>query len=242
MNGIIIEAHSSSDVAGMLKVSVAAQMSEWHENLLSMEVPEKEEFESEEEYREFMKMFMTDLVDAITSIKGDMFKDILNSYNDFLSEKIAVETQFKEEDERAKMVIRETRIHIKRIGIASLVITLILPSMLPIVLVINLPRIGLNLMAKKVMERNIEKNRLVLETMEQIQLPFYDFVCTLRDDYHKSNQELKELREKASQGENVIEPLLQMVNPERLALKTYDLKALGYTEEEEKIITKKKDN
>ena len=90
------------------------------------------------------------------------------------------------------------------------------------------------------MERQISKNDAAFATLTQVQIPFYEFVSLLRDDYHKSNKELKELRERASRGENIIGPILEMVRPERLSLKRYDIQELGFTPEEAVALTKKK--
>ena len=72
---------------------------------------------------------------------------------------------------------------------------------------------------------------MLLKEIKEVQDPFYELIDTLRTDYHRSNEELKELEEKAINGEDISSALIEFMNPERIGLERIDLKEIPLDDE-----------
>lgn len=244
----VIELTCGNDATKMLKAMVSSLYVEWLDDLMEVDLPQDVDFDSKEEYEKACKEFMIDLVDQAKEYKEDIFRNVLASYNQFLSSKHDFETYAQKQDAESIEGIEKMTLDMKSVGMVSLFLTFILPQSLPYIILLNGPRIGLDVMSRKRFEKNLEQTRIAREQMKSIQDPMFWFTDQLRTDYHKSNQEFKELRERASNGENIIEKLTEMMSPERLALKRENiLKELSFEfpkeqQEETKQYTKKEDN
>jgi len=241
----IINVDTSDALVGTMKLCVASAMTEWEQNLLEQELPKREDYESNEEYEQDRKQLMIDLVDEVQKLKKQVFVSVLDSYNDLLSAKYEIENNVRESNQSCIDLINQSRRDIKNAGIVTLLLTIVFPQSLPFLLILNIPRVGLDVLATKASIRRINLNQLALENIKGIQYPMYDLTCDLRSDYHESNRRLKELRDKAVNGENIIGDLLELVNPERVHLKRVEkqeLLFLGLEEKEKPNQFIKKDN
>ena len=236
----VIQVDSSEAIVDSMKLCVAMAMSEWEQDLLTAELPKREDYQTETEYQEEIKAYMTDAVDQIKDLKRQVFCSVLESYNEFLTAKYDQDTNIKNENSKCIEYIGDSLSDMKRAGIITLVLTLILPSALPIIIVLNGTRIGLDALTSKIMGRKIESNNQIQEEIKKIQIPFYEFTDTLRTDYHQSNHELDELREKALKGENVLGKLMEIVNPERVQLPHVEQRVIELEDAPKEYI--KKDN
>lgn len=242
----IIQIDSMDGMVSMMKYAVAASMTDWEKSILELEIPKREDFTTEEEYQVEIRQYMVDLVDEVKEIKGEVFKSVLDSYNNYLSSKYEIESTIKKQNEQCVNMYINATADMKRAGILTVVLTLFVPQALPILLVLDIPRVGIDLLARGVSKKKMKMNEIQKELFSQIQIPFFDFTCDLRSDYHKSNKELDELRKKALNGENVIGNLLEIVNPERVNLKRVEsselLPFVEVVEEEQQKQLTKKDN
>ena len=82
---------------------------------------------------------------------------------------------------------------------------------------------------KRNCKRELEKIDILKKKILLNQDIFYEYIDTLRTDYHKSNKELDELRRRAINGENIMPKLLEILNPKRIGL---DVSFLDLAEDE----------
>ena len=237
-----IDVTTPEELIETLISSVAFSMSEWEEGLLEVEVPTREECDSDEEYKEVMVYMMTELVDEVKDRKKRLFVSNLNSYNDFLSMKNQILPAKQERAKQAEVVIGQAYKNLKRTGIISLVVTLIVPGALPIVLIIAVPLVLRDVAMKLFSDKLIRDAERLEVSVNFVQDAFYDLVNRLRDDYHQSNKELDLLRERAEKGENVIPELLEIVRPERVNLTKEQGRLIQESEEYKQKVKKEGNN
>lgn len=107
---------------------------------------------------------------------------------------------------------------IKRAGMIAFYLSLLFPAIIPITLLANVPRVGFDLLQKRNCKRELEKIDILKKKILLNQDIFYEYIDTLRTDYHKSNKELDKLRRRAMNGENIMPKLLEILNPKRIGL------------------------
>ena len=73
---------------------------------------------------------------------------------------------------------------------------------------------GISKILKKLIERINEK---ILQ-WQDFQNRFYVYCDNMRTDYHKSKKELDSLKERAKNGENIMDELLQIAHPASIGL------------------------
>lgn len=243
----MIQITVGDNAVDMLKSIVSSLYMEWLDDLLELELPQEVDFDSKEEYDKACKELMLDLVAQAKEYKGDIFRGVLESYNNFLTNKHTFDSQSKVSEEEALKAIARATADMKGTGFLVLFLTLLFPTALPYLILFNGPRIMLDAKERKNHEATLENTKIVREQIKSIQDPLYWFTDSLRTDYHKSNQELEELRVKAENGENVIPRLMELMSPERLSLSRENvLKELEFIipdeiKEEEKQYIKKED-
>lgn len=191
----------------------------------------------EEEFNVVNRMMNLQLIDEVQVIKHNIFLDILNTYNEIIREKNHFESKLKKENKESEYMKEELESSMKRTLIFSAGASLLLPKLIPLVLIIGIPRLGADKLVKDYHSRRIEKNNYKEDIFKRTQEPLYEFTDTLRTDYHKTKKELKELEERAINGDYIIDELKEIVNPERVGLEFIDLE-----EEKEKVLTKEKVN
>ena len=182
------------------------------------------------------RMMNLQLIDEVKEIKHNIFLDVLNTYNELITEKNQFETILKSENKESEYIKEECESSMKRTLIFSAGASLLLPSFIPLVLIIGIPRIGVDKLMKDYHDYRINKNNEREDCLKRTQEPLYEFTDRLRTDYHKTNKELKELEERAINGDYIIDELKEIVNPKRVGLEFIEL------EEKEKVYTKEKVN
>ena len=231
---------NTDNVVDILKVMTATQLTQLECILKSDIGPKREEFATEEEYLIEKKLFNLEMIRSVEEVKKQLFSDIVDSYNEFLHLKYDTEEELKKQNEESSAYIIYSSKDIKNTGIASLITTLLIPSALPVVAAIGLTRISFDTLQAKINLNRITRNNEALQKINSIQDPLYDFTCTLRTDYHESKEKFKELKERASKGENILPELIEMVNPEKVDLERIKGAAIvvGTIENEPKQLTK----
>ena len=240
----VIEVSSVEELLGVVKARTAKYLKEQEEDFLMEEPPKEEDYEDQELFQLAQKLFMVSMVDEVKKVKKNAFTTILDVYNKFLSEKRNMEEACQREEIQADGKMYQSIQTIKNTGIVSFVLSFLFPQYAPIIIAVNLPRIGKAVIDKKIAKNRLERAIQGASVMGDAQNPLFDFTCDLREDYHKSNRELEELRKRAMMGENVIKELLPIISLERLNLQNVDLSILPNTQETDtkKVFQKKEDN
>ena len=97
-------------------------------------------------------------------------------------------------------------------------LSLLFPAIIPITLLATVPRVGFDLLRKKKCKNEIERIDMLKKEILLNQDIFYEYIDTLRTDYHKSNKKLDELKRRAMNGENIMPELFEILNPKRIGL------------------------
>lgn len=199
-----------------IKMSVALELSFYEDELLYLDVPIREDFESLEEYECAEVQFMNRKIDEIKNIKHVYFSSILDSYNMLLDEVLKVKNQDKFDRAALNDLIELNKKNMKVTGITFLSLSVLFPNLIPLNALLGLPKIALDIIQNKSCLKALEEIDNEKEALFTLRDKFYEFVCTLRSDYHKSNKELDSLRERANNGENIIPELLDIISPKRI--------------------------
>lgn len=228
----MIPLSNTKEIIEMLKMVVSNQMIQVENLILSEPLPKREDFQTEEEYNREVKEFMSDAIDVIEDAKKEIFVNVLDSYNDFLVMKNTIESPIKDQNKQAEETAFNAGRSIRNTAIGTAVLTLLLPSLFPIVIVVGVGRIGFKILEVKMCANTVARNMEMEEVLKNLQIPFFDFTCELRTDYHQSNKELKEMRERLENGENIMPDLMELIKPERLSLERVE--SLPFEEDEQK--------
>ena len=70
-------------LVNMVKMSLSVKMAEWHERLLTLELPNREDYAKEEDFKEAVQLVMVQSINAIQKLKGDTFRELLETYIKF---------------------------------------------------------------------------------------------------------------------------------------------------------------
>ena len=233
------EVKDGEELVETLKSSVTLAMTDWEQRFIGITFPTREDFETEEEYKETIVYMMTELVDSVRELKGDLFRQMNDNYNEFLAVQMKTNQDAKEDIKKAYIVMEKTRKDAKSSGIITIALTLLFPGYLPIIVLVQAPRFAYYLTMNLYSKHKVRNDEEIMENLRTIQIPYFDFICDMRSDYHKSNQELDELMKRAQQGEDVTNELLEMIKPERLSLSRKKAQELA---DREKIKEKKDDH
>ncbi len=213
----------SDNIVEVLKMQTSLVLSTYYEKLKRDIKPSREDYTSEEEYQIVSRMQELELIDQVKEIKHLVFSNILNMYNEFIIEKNGFDFTSKKQNEESIQIINYTNSDIKRAGIITIGVTILLPIIAPIVIVFNIPRIGIDLIENKYHSKRLYNNIMIDEELKKVQDPFYELVDTLRSDYHKSNKELKQLEDKALHGVDISTELIEFLDPERVNLERIEI-------------------
>ena len=182
------------------------------------------------------KIITIKLIDEIKAIKHLVYSDVLDAYNELVVSKNTLEPIFKLENEESEYLKEELGSSMKRTIIISAALSALIPKVIPLVLIVGAPRLAADKLMKNYHTKRLNYNKDVEEKFIRAQNPLFELMDTLRTDYHKSNQEFKELEDRAIMGEKVIEDLMNLINPERVGLELIE------KEEVEKVLKKEKVN
>ncbi len=171
------------------------------------------------------------LIQEVEKIKEDVFLGVLGSFNDFVKDRNLIKSRISKEISIEKTKIEGIEYDRKKIDIITLGVTFLLPTFAPIILVIGASRLGLDKLQQNSSKKIMDIYRLIEEEYDSSHKDFYQLEETLRTDYHESKKRLKELKEKALIGQDIIDELIKIMNPESLGI---PLQEFQTTEVEEK--------
>ena len=201
-----------------IKLSNALELSFYKDEILYLDIPNREDYESLEDFNKANTQFMVNKVDEIKNIKHTTFVNTLKVYNDILNDVYKIKRCDSEEGRLFNEMIDHSNNDIKRAGMIAFYLSLLFPAIIPITLLANVPRVVFDLLQKRNCKRELEKIDILKKKILLNQDIFYEYIDTLRTDYHKSNKELDELRRRAINGENIMPKLLGILNPKRIGL------------------------
>ena len=224
-----------------MKTNIATEMIDIKEKLLKLHIPERDEYETEEEYQKAVSFVMFFALSNVKELKKTIFQCKLEEYNEFLTEKREWDSFFNEKLPLLKAHIKRTSGNNKRIAIVTAILTVLLSSIAPIVIAFLYMLLNNRLLIKNA--KTYKDGKELEEYIDQVQRNYYDVIFDLRDDFHRSNEELDKLMERALCGEMVLDELLEIVNPKRLSLPEVKPTKPALIEEKPKqYVLEKKDN
>ena len=191
--------------------------------------PCREDYTSEEEYKEAFNAYLMKLVEYVSKIKHDVFSDVLDSYN----ESISIENRIKDSVDKlvsqADKDINYFSSHTRRGFISAFICSLLFPNMMPIFVGLCGARYFIN--NSKIKRRMIVSNeqKEALRQFREDKEKIFVFQDSLRTDYHKRKGELEELKRMILSGKvtnenksSFIEKLKQLISPESYSLVKLD--------------------
>lgn len=225
----IVEVDNPEEFINLLKDQGSTIMSHTYNILDQITLDNNEK--QPEELDVINRMLMLELLDEIKRIKHELFENVLDSYNDLIREMNVLRIQFSQENKDSIEMKEYIERSMKRTMIISAGISIIFPGLIPLVLIYDIPKLGFDTMIKKYHENRLDDNNMSEELFETVQKPLYELMDILRTDYHHSLNIFNELEEKALNGENIINELKELINPERVGLELIEEKQKVYTKE-----------
>lgn len=201
-----------------IKLSNALELSFYKDEILCLDIPNREDYESLEAFNKANIEFMINKVDEIKNIKHTIFVSALKTYDDILNDVYTIKKSDSEERRLLNEMIDFSNKDVKRAGMIAFYLSLLFPAIIPITLLASAPRVGFGLLQKKKCKNELERIDMLKKEILLNQDIFYEYIDTLRTDYHKSNKELDELKRRAMNGENIMPELFEILNPKRIGL------------------------
>lgn len=201
-----------------MKIAISSLLEYWCNSILEETLPQREEYDTKEEYETAAKRYMLSLADDALKAKHDIFAGVLDSYNELLHTKYQIENQITDDNNKSKNIISQINKNIRRTGFFCIGAALILPSSIPFLILFNLPAISVNMFIKNTQKKKMMQNEKKIKDIDEVQDPFFELMDTIRTDYFASKDKIAKLKERALKGENIVEPILQMMSPETLSL------------------------
>ena len=171
-----------------IKLSNALELSFYKDEVLYLDIPNREDYESLEDFNKANTQFMVNKVDEIKNIKHTTFVSTLKAYNDILNDVYKIKRCDSEEGRLFNEMIDYSNNDIKRAGMIAFYLSLLFPAIIPITLLASVPRVGFDLLQKRNCKRELEKIDILKKKILLNQDIFYEYIDTLRTDYHKSNK------------------------------------------------------
>ena len=227
---MINQSGSSFFDSNYLKATTDIIFSYAYEAVSKYPEPNREDYESEAEYKKAFNDYLMKLVEYVSKIKHDVFCDVLDSYNNSITVEGNLENDTKELFEMIKRNINYFNGNIRRGIISTVICSLLFPiNMMPIFIGLGLGRYVVN-------KSKIKRSMMVTTAQKEMLKQFSDdknnmylLQDTLRTDFHKRKEELDELKRLILSGkvneENkdiFIERLKELINPEGYEIGNYD--------------------
>ncbi len=205
------------------KATVSGILGLKQEELKQKQIPKREDCSSDDEYKILFTEYMLNAVKFAEQTKKEVFVQDLEKYNSFLSRKFETDQKLKELKQQHISEIEKRTRKKRYIIISEIITTLFFPEFFPIIIGVGLGQIIANNTYIKFQIEDLKNEEQTEEMIRNIQIELADLSFKLREDYHKSKQEFGLLRQRALQGENILEDALYMISPERLSLPRVDV-------------------
>lgn len=229
MGVIIVNGGVPSNDPEFLKTTSNMILSYAYDAVSKYPEPNREDYETEEDYKKAFNDYLLQLVEYVSRIKYEIFTDALDSYNESLSLERDLTDGFKDMEEKLSRNIEYCKGNIRRGLISTFICTLLFPNMFPVFLGFGGVRYLIN-------NRQIKRSMIVSQEQKNILKQFRDdkeqvylFQDSLRTDYHSRKSELEELKNMILSGKvnkenkkSFIERLRQLINPETYSFEKLD--------------------
>ncbi len=163
------------------------------------------------------------LINEIESLKKEVFELVLCSFNNFIKDKNLISARASKEISIRKDIIEQMEQNIKKTNIISVGSLLLLPMLSLFIIPLGALKIELDKFRKNESEEIMEITESIKNDYETAHIAFYQLTDSLRTDYLQSKRKLEELRQKALEGQEIIDDLIQLVNPESINLPLFDI-------------------
>lgn len=200
------------------KYTISGVMSLTQQEIEKNPVPKREESSSDDEYKILFIEYMLNAIKKAEKTKKELFIKNLERYNNFLTKKQEVEEQIRSSRETHEKEIDRNSKKKGKIILAEIITTLLLPAYFPIIAGVGLAQYLSTNVAIKYHLEGIQNEEDAKEVLKKMQDELSDLSFLLRDDYHRSKEEFGKLRQRALLGENVLQDVLNLMDPERLSL------------------------
>lgn len=192
--------------------------------------PNREDYDTEEAYKQAYNEYLLLLVDYVNKIKHDVFADVLNTYNDSISFETNMKKSVEALTNNLNGNIAYCNRNIRHAIISTVICSLLFPvKMIPIFLGLGGARYLLNKSKIKRCMTISQQQKAMLQQFNAEKNEIYSFQDSLRTDYHSRKGELEELRSMVLNGkvssenkDTFIEKLRQLINPESYQLEKID--------------------
>ena len=94
-----IQLDDSEDSLKMMKLMVTAMMKEWQNQVINLDTPKREEYQTEEEFKDAYNEFMMETINDIKGVKKSIFQNINEINSNFLNLKRDTINSFRQENE-----------------------------------------------------------------------------------------------------------------------------------------------
>lgn len=213
-----IELDDSEDSLKMMKTMITAMMKEWQNQVITLDTPKREEYTSDEEFKKEYNKFMLETIEDIRGVKFSIFKNVNDINNNFIQLKRNALASFEKEKMEREQVIKGAKRDIVVSTIAVTGLSLIFKDALPYLLILNIPRVGIGLYAIRKNKNRIEINMGVEKKLDELEPELNMMTCDFREDYHRTEEELDDLKIKLLEGKDIKEGLINLFDPKRVGL------------------------
>lgn len=191
--------------------------------------PNRDEYDTEEEYKKAYSDYLMYLVEYVKKIKFDIFSDVLDTYNETLTVERRIEDSVNSLSNRLNGDIAYCNKNIRHGIISTVICSLLFPNMMPVFLGLGGARFIINRSRIKRCMTITQEQKAMFQQFHDDKEQIFLFQDSLRTDYHSRKGELEELKRMVLEGkvnkdnkEVFIERLKQLINPESYQMDKYD--------------------
>lgn len=184
--------------------------------------PNRDDYQTEEEYKEAYKNYLLFLVDYVNKIKHNIFSDVLDTYNETLSFERNIHSSIDALNNKLNGDIAYCNRNIRHGIISTVICSLVFPvKMIPIFLGLGVGRYLINKSRIKRCMTVSQQQKAMLQQFDKDKESIYSFQDFLRDDYHSKKRDLEKLRDLALSGkinsenrEDFLKKVCDLIDPE----------------------------
>ena len=192
--------------------------------------PNREDYDSLEEYKKAYSDYLMFLVEYVNKIKHSVFSDVLDTYNNTIIFEGEMKRSIDALNEKLNSDIAYCNRNIRHGLISTVICSLLFPvNMIPVFLGLGGARYLLNKSRIKRCMTISQEQKAMLKQFNDDKEEIYKFQDSLRTDYHSKKSELEELKRMVLDGKvnssnkkTFMDKLRQLINPESYDMEKYD--------------------
>lgn len=227
---VITEGKNNIFDSDYLKATSNLILSYAYDSISKYPEPNREDYQTEEEYKKAYNDYLMFLVDYVSKIKHDIFSDVLDTYNETISVEGRIKDSVDKLNNRLNGDIAYCDRNMRHAIISTVICSLICPAyMIPIFLGLGGVRFMLNRSRKKRCLTLSQQQKFNLQQFHEDKEAIYQFQDSLRTDYHSRKGELEELKRMVLEGkinsdnkQSFMSKLRELINPESYQMEKLD--------------------